>query len=188
MKQNTEEWYLSRKDYIGASEVASVLRRSPWKTRESLLLDKIGWQSDLPNNVAIEHGINSEKWALGVYNYFNWSSFQDKVFVSRDLPWMRASIDGFHEGRAVEIKCPYKFSSFQKLQEKIPNYYMLQMQAQMFCAELEKIDFFVIFDSNNFFTKKVDRNEKTINEIVLECSDFWGEVKKNLKNSVWELQ
>ncbi len=177
-KQNTPEWYDSRKNFIGASEAATVMGISPWKTEYKLWQEKTGLvQPSTYQSPAMKEGSAREKEALDFYNGLTGRSCEDTVFISEDHRFMRASLDGYcvenHVG--VEIKCPQE-KTFEKLAKDIPKYYYAQIQHQMFCAKLKKIDFFVYRDADTFSLKTIEYDEEFCIEMVEKETLFWARV------------
>lgn len=142
LKQNTPEWLEARKKYRTASEAAIVCGVSPFTSKEDFKLIKAGLKTQYYSK-AMQRGHELEdtvrQWAserLGV-------QLEEACFVSGDY---MASLDAYSPeqlsgapcpGVIVEIKAS-KWTYDDIKNGKIPEYYALQMQQQMYCA---KVDF-----------------------------------------------
>ena len=178
MKQNTQEWLESRKSYIGASEASILFDCNPWKNKYQLWQEKTGKKE--PSSFvspAMQNGSDKEKEALEKYNEITSSNCVDTIFIDSDRKFLRASLDGYDKEKlcGVEIKCP-QFKSFENLKKEIPKYYILQMQQQMLCSGLKKIDFFVYLDSENFKLQTVNFDPDLCQELKEKVDSFWKDV------------
>lgn len=179
MKQNTEEWYETRRKYIGASEASIVMGLNPWRTSKSLWEEKTGIKEPSRfENKYMREGTLKEPKALKRYNELTRLACEDKVFVSDDFSFMRASMDGYDTRKrcGVEIKCPQK-KTFEKLSKEIPPYYYAQLQHQMVCSNLKKIDFFVYLDDETYSSTHVDLDEDFAKKMIEKERIFWDHVQ-----------
>lgn len=159
--------------------MSSILELNPWKSKEELFLEKTGQKKiNFETNLAVENGIQKEPIARSFFNQLVNANFKDTVFVSEELNFMRASLDGYDEEKkeGVEIKCPFTDRSFNRLCQDIPNYYYCQLQHQMFCAGLNEIYFFIYKDDKKNYFRIVPRNKNFIGNMKKKCDEFWSRV------------
>lgn len=157
--QRSEEWFLSRKTRITASELGTVLGVNPYSSRNCYWRDKLAVLKNQPDKERksswiSEWGVRYEPVVQNMIrnrfkNYFleqeTDPSFQPETLFEYgmvchpNIPFLGASPDGIlFDGTMVEIKCPptRQIESF----EVVPYYYS-QMQLQMECCELDRVEF-----------------------------------------------
>lgn len=186
--QRSEEWFLSRKMRITASEICSVLGVNPYKSRNLFWREKLSILKNEPEKERVsswisEWGVRYEPIVQNMIKEDHKERLKKKVFecfeakqskesnttllaeeeVKKNqmlmeidsksdeilfeygmvchpvIPFLGASPDGIlYDGTMVEIKCPptRKIEPF----EVVPYYYS-QMQLQMECCQLDRVDF-----------------------------------------------
>tara|TARA_B100001287_G_scaffold255761_2_gene240123 strand:- start:4840 stop:5292 length:453 start_codon:yes stop_codon:yes gene_type:complete len=71
IKQRSDEWYITRKTCLTASDAATALGENPYKKRSSLIKSKAGFYDNIPPDPqmirATEHGIKYEDEAALAY-------------------------------------------------------------------------------------------------------------------------
>ena len=144
------EWLKERKKGIGASEAASVLGLSPWKSNVDLWREKTGRKipDDISNKECVEYGKNAEKYirelfALDYPQYEVIYGGEFDMVYNSERPFIFATLDGRliekETGRKgiLEIKTTNIVRSMQK--EKwwgpdgpcIPDQYYIQVCHQL---------------------------------------------------------
>ncbi|MGA0448015.1 MAG: lambda-exonuclease family protein [Candidatus Phytoplasma pyri] len=170
IKQNSKEWHEHRKNYINASEVASLMGLNPFESKEELIKKKI-FKIKFKTNDAIEHGKKTEKKANLFFSLKMKKNYTPTVFIN-DI--FSASLDGYHNesNSLLEIKCPINKESkswedfFKK--DIIPIYYWVQIQCQIFCSECDKAYFLVYFNDNDYKFIEVIRDDNFIQKMIFE--------------------
>lgn len=177
LEQNTPEWHEWRKEGLGCSDVASICGLNPWGMPLEVYNSKKGLSKPTTSD-AMQRGHDYEAEAL---NVFNRSSHMIPIFkpacaVHNDLPYFRASLDGYNEyfGQGVEIKIPGRSVMFKAKLKQIPIYYQYQIQAEM-CVTESALWFYCCYDPNTFemYTVPVLRDEKIIAHILESVTNFW---------------
>ena len=171
--QQTEDWLKFRQNKIGASDAPVIMGVSPWKTPYELWQEKTGLKVS-EFNFAMQYGIANEERARHEYNRIKGETYCPCVFVSDELPWMMASIDGmnFDRARGVEIKCCGKESHDIAKLGMVPQHYYPQLQHQMFVCGLEEIDYFSFHGSEGIIIC-VSRDNDYIYEMVKKEEEFY---------------
>ena len=132
-------WLEERKNFIGASEVASVMELdTAYESRDDLLTRKILRVDAKVNDFITRKGTNAEPIIQAMYESRQETACKTQVIYSNDkLPYLRATIDAETlEGRIVEFKLVGRVA-FERAQNDgyIPPHHEAQLQAQMFCAK-----------------------------------------------------
>jgi len=94
------EWLANRCSFIGASEAAQSLNLSPWGTAAELFDAKSGRAvaKDISDRPAVRYGVEMEplvrEQAMVELPWLRWEYHQFDILVSREWPWMSATLDG----------------------------------------------------------------------------------------------
>ena len=95
-----QEWLIERQRHIQASDSAAIDGSSPWKTAAELYDEKTGIfpPEDISQKPYIRYGIAVEPLARDMFildcPYFSVEYHQYDILVSREKPWMGATLDG----------------------------------------------------------------------------------------------
>lgn len=142
IEHNTPEWLAFRQTGIGASDAASVLGLSPFKTNVELWEEKVGLRSpeDISDKPQVKYGTEAEAllFQLFALDHPQYRCDQDKrIIYSRGF--MFASLDGelerrstgergIYEGKTAEI---HGHSALKKWDKRVPDYYYAQILHQL---------------------------------------------------------
>jgi putative phage-type endonuclease len=135
--QRSDEWFQLRGNMLTASDLAAALGCNFFKNPETLILEKCGFVKKFEGNEHTERGIRLEPFVRDLYE----KNSQKKVhefglLVHPEHKWLGGSPDGITEdGILIEIKCPKKISN------KVPEYYMPQIQLLLEIIGIEECDF-----------------------------------------------
>ena len=180
LKQGSQEWLDSRKESFNASETPALFECSPWLPRTPIELAHLKYgELIIPKTRAMEDGSKNEEWIREKIVKETGIIFEPLVGVWDEDERFRASFDGIDfEGEYVlEIK--YSKHTYEKLKDgEIPQNYYLQMQHQLLVSEASKVLFAVSDpESKEIEIKEVERDQKTIDEIVKRWIEFEAEFK-----------
>lgn len=189
LKQGSPEWVEFRKSKIGASDAPIIYGVSPWSSPAQLYKEKKGLSIPFVNK-AMQKGIAQESEARVAYMNISGIAVKPIVFVSDEIDYMMASLDGYNPERnkGVEIKNPSNIKVHKMAQEGIiPIYYQVQMCHQlMTMPSLESIDYFSYFKGEEpaLLTYNLD---KELAELLKEHEkEFWSCLQDNIAPSVEE--
>lgn len=112
VKQRSEEWYVTRKSCLTASDAATALGQNPYKKPSELIKSKAGFYSNVspdPQMVrATEHGIKYEDEAAAAYGVMRpdlLPFFELGLIMHSKHPFLGASPDRItKDGILIEIK------------------------------------------------------------------------------------
>ena len=198
-QSSSKAWFDHRKHRITSSNFYSAARNT---VEPSNKLKSMYYTSF--TTTSTRHGIQNENHVLHLYETFLKSKNLDVCvketgfIISKSHPYLGASLDGIvtnnktGEKWGVEIKCPSskfgqdfnnivmsdkKFFLQKKGQQislKKSHQYFYQVQGQMFCADLFRVDFVVWFgDYNPLYTETIFFDELFWSSKVLSGLDFF---------------
>jgi len=161
---------------ITASLVAAICGVDPYVSRQEAWRRILGTAKEKPSNGFQSWGIEHEQDALAAFEVETGFFVKPGRFVTHpNVPWLGASPDGFTSaGCPVEVKCP------NKLHQKIPDHYYLQVLTQMECCE-KGIGYFASWTETGFWWTPVDHDKSYWwNEVYPQLFEFYHEylVKK----------
>jgi len=134
LEQGTNEWHAWRATKVTASDVGAVMGLSPFETAFGLWEKKIGARPPTPDNPAMARGRALEPQAREAWEGWMGAS-APPVCCEHAGGVLAASLDGWcaEKGINLEIKCPGNRTHELVLSGEVPDYYLLQVQAQMAC-------------------------------------------------------
>jgi putative phage-type endonuclease len=179
LKQGSPEWKAQRKEHIGASDISAISGNNPWKNSYNLWEEKTGRKDSDISTEAMRHGSETESIARSIYVEDRGTSLDTPTCESDEWPIARASLDGITEDLSiiVEIKCPTKHDLYDKaLKGNIPDYYLDQIQWQLWVTGAERCDFMVFIDQFNYKVIPVMPDTKYQKNLVTLAKNFWAYV------------
>src|SRR6185503_3402644 len=164
-----------RRNFIGASDAPIIMGVSPWKSPLQLYREKAGINTQQQENRAMARGTHLEDEARKKFESIMLLEMPAKRLFSKTYEWMMASLDGFNDGSrtAVEIKCPGMAAHAMAMKGEIPEYYIPQLQHQMYVAELESIYYFSYMSENNHKIIECMRDDSYIEKMIEKELKFW---------------
>ncbi len=171
IEQGSAKWHALRKTKITATDAASIMGVSPWKTRYQLYHEKISQEYNTFVNDKMKRGIDLEPIARDLFNIQSGFLLIPGIVVDG---WAMASLDGISEdGKTVlEIKCPGEKDHALALQGKIPDYYYPQLQHQMYVTGVQSM-YYYSFDGIDGVSIVVDRDYDYIDKLIKEEYKFY---------------
>lgn len=170
VEQGSSAWLELRQTKITATDTATIMGLNPFKTRQELWLQKLGLKDPEPlNDKMLEGQILEEKARIYINEYLE-TDFKPVVLLSNSHAFMMASLDGMDsKGKILEIKCGAK-SYKQILEGYIPEYYIAQMQKQMYVADASYCRYLCYRSNTQWKELYIDRDEDFIKCMIQqEC-------------------
>ena len=184
-----EQWHKDRLKGLGGSDTPVVLGISPWKSRQELWGEKLGFRQPSETTPAMKRGTVMEPLIAKMYKQVT----NRKLKIIRDIQkhpqydWLIGSfdrvVDDTEKGRGIlEIKAPGLKSYGDIERNGIPQMYYAQIQHYLavsgfewasFCAHNSERWAMVWYD--------LERDEKTIDMIINEDGAFWEMVEKQIE-------
>lgn len=170
--QSSQEWLNWRREKIGASDIAIIMGESPWCTPYVLWKRKLGFTPEQAQNPAMERGKQLEGHVRELVNAQRGADFQPIVLAHAELEWAVASLDGFDEksSEILEIKCPSKKTHEEARSGKVPRHYFLQIQWQLFVADLETCHYVSYLADDDIVSLKVERDDELLVDSILPAA------------------
>jgi len=175
--QGTEEWKEFRKLKIGASDSPIILGISPFCTPLQLYNQKSGLE-EMKVSFAMQKGSDLESEARESIESLNNKKYRPAVFQSLVHDFLICSLDGISEdGEIIEIKCPGENTVRDAFDGKIPEYYRIQVQHQMYVMGCKEAKIYVynksIPDLPLLKEFLIERDESVIQQIMKKGKEFY---------------
>jgi len=192
VEQGSAEWIACRLGKITSSRISDILAKGkgdkPSVTRKNymyqLLLERLtGEMADHYSSPEMQRGLEKEQSAADAYEAETYSIVTKcGFFESPDGVMSGSSPDRLvGDDGLIEIKNPNTSTHIEtKMSGDIKREYILQMQHQMYCSGRKWVDF-VSYDDRlpinlRLFIKRIDRDEKMIEEILSEVKLFLSDL------------
>ncbi len=177
MKQNTQEWLDFRRDKIGASDAAAIMKISPWQTPYQLWENKL-FGKDKEQTSAMKRGSYYEEEARGAFEKEMNLSVMPKVIVSSEREWQMASLDGvtFDGTVFTEIKVPTNKDAHELAKKGvIADHYNVQMQHQFSTDKSLQHGFFCSYwaDTKEVAIVEIRKDDSLIDQMLEEEEKFY---------------
>ena len=179
------DWLKKRFNGIGASESASVLGVSKWKSVLELYYEKVQKKTFGDTNSSIMRAGNFLepsilKWFEADTGVKTTHNKDKKIYTNADRPHIFCTPDGFTIHNGDDGFCEAKLSPYGKMHgmwdDGIPLIYQIQLQHQMLCGELDMI-YFAALINDTLMTEEVYRNDRFIKSLVSKLDEFWERVQ-----------
>ena len=176
--QGTNEWLQWRSRGVGASDVAALFGKSPYKTKRDLWVEKAGLcEPDEPDDESkafiMRKGHEIEAEIREMFLKSTGVDLEPACF-ERDVIF-RASLDGYEQKTGVlEAKLVGRETLKKAAQGEIPEHHRIQIQAQLFTAEADKAFWGGKAPKvKDGVVVEIGRDEKLISQIKVEVEVFW---------------
>lgn len=183
LEQGSEDWLLWRNRGLGSSDIGILLGFDQWKDEEELFKEKTNQvKSSFKGNPATERGQRLEPCVRAEWELTVDKDFPPATFIHRAYPFMKASLDGWHEPSKtiIEIKCPNKKSHAEAIAGRVPDYYYPQVQHLLLVAEGLHLDY-LSFDGVKIVPVPVKPDLTYQKQILEKATAFWARVEEYLK-------
>lgn len=182
LNQNSPEWHEFRKRHIGASDIASIMGVSPYKTCYELYLEKTSLFIDesAPSSAMME-GQKREPEIRQWFEQETGIALMPQVIESVEFPWLSASLDGISLDGDVFVEI--KFNNYENHHlaggGKLIEHHMLQMQHQfgVLGHEAKRKGYYVSHHKGENIIVEVKADERIWDEIVEKGKEFWEMVQ-----------
>ena len=185
--QRSHAWYEIRESSIGGSEIACVLGMNPFKTMDSLLLDKLGVGQKFTGNIATRWGTLFEHvTALWVKTIMHFETDLIEIgSIEGSIKGQRYSPDGLAVVRNINGTYSYILFEFKSplnsLPTKtIPKHYVPQVQTGL--LTIPEADHAIFVNNSYRKCELKDLNFTTNYDFEFHSSDF-KKLKYGLKNT-----
>lgn len=179
-----------RKEYIGGSDIASVMNMSRWKTPLQLWAEKVGLiePKDLSDNEAVELGTELEDFVAKKFERKTGMKVRRPPvtsYISKTEPWMRCQVDRLivneKDYHGVDALLEVKTCSMWKLKEwdgeSIPQEYILQVLWQLMITKRQVGWIACLIGGQKFVYKEIKADEEMFQKMIAHATSFWQMVK-----------
>lgn len=199
--QKSKQWLEQRKNKLTSSDSATALDINPYQPQFELLLKKCGYGPEFTGSESTFHGEKYETEAIqkyeklfgkinyefGLINYIDINPIRKKIYdFNYDLSFLAGSPDGISVDKRtgdlvmLEVKCPLR----RKLKYGYcPDYYMSQVQLNMFILDIDKADYIEYIPLNTYTFRN---NEPKMNVVRIYRDDEWIRINIPKLISFWE--
>lgn len=184
-EQRSPEWLALRENLLTASDVASAIGKNRYEKPDDLLRKKV-LKVPWAGNAATEHGTRLEPVAREMYDAKTGRKTHEIGLVQHPkYPFLGGSPDGITEdGILVEIKCPLT----RKIEDKVPDHYMPQIQLLLEILDFELCDFVQYRPDETFMITRVTRDRTWFEKALGPMQQFWDRVERARKFGLCEVE
>jgi predicted phage-related endonuclease len=183
--QGTEEWLQARCGIVTASEMSSVLAKGQGKSRASYMYKLIGERitgepTPSYSNAHMERGHEHEPIARGLYEDATDYLVREVGFITDH--GVGFSPDGLvDDDGLVEIKSKLAHIQAEVLDHgKVPTEHVKQIQTGLWVSGRKWLDFVSYCPGMPLFIKRMERDEKLIEEMKEAVTLFYAELEIKL--------
>ena len=177
---------MSRRDYIGGSDIAAVMGVSRWKTPLQLWAEKTGAvePEDISQKEYVEMGHELEETVARLFTKRTGKKVRraPKNYTSKDYEFMRCQVDRLVEGtdELLEAKTASLWKEKEWEGEEIPIEYILQVQWQLMITGRAVAHIAVLIGGQKFVYKQLAADFELFDKMEQAAIIFWNMVKENI--------
>jgi putative phage-type endonuclease len=183
-----ENWLEIRKQGLGGSDIASIMKQSPWSTPLDVYYDKMGMSEPIPDNPRMKAGRFLEGAVADLFedNHPEMKVRKDtRMRVHHKHNFLYANTDRLlqdEDGKlgVLEIKTTSSFYA-KTWEESIPYQYYCQLQHYLNVMGYDYGYVAILIDGYDYADYYYERDDKLIAEIEAEAIKFW---KQNVLKGV----
>lgn len=180
--QGTSEWHEWRRKGIGASDVAALFGKSPYKTKRDLFFEKagLGEPDDEDRSYIFRKGHEAEAAIRKLFSKHTKIEISPACFEKEEK--FLCSLDGHEKGLGIlEAKLVGKEAlSKAQAQGQIPEHHWIQVQAQLHGSDSDKAYWGGMAPKiKDGVVVEIGRDEKFIKCIREEVGEFYEMLDKN---------
>jgi len=182
--QGSDSWKAARRGRIGGSDIAVIMRISPYKTRLALWEEKTGRvvAPNIGNLPHVQRGIRAEPIARDIIEKRHQVSYTTPVLVHPEHDWAVASLDGLCDDHTLEIKTMSLEKHLDVRDGVVPDYYVAQVLWGLMIANRER-GLFASYrpEDKSLYETWIERDRKWEVEATVKASDFINWVRSDTK-------
>jgi putative phage-type endonuclease len=184
LEQGSTEWKSARSKRLGGSEIASVLRISPYKNRYQLWEEKTGRVAakDISKMPHVQRGIKAEAIARSMLERRHQVKYSSPVVVHPHHQWAVASLDGLCSSHTLEIKTMGLEKHLDVRDGFVPDYYKVQVLWGLMITN-QKRGLFASYrpEDNSLYEVWIDRDKAWEEEVFPLAEQFMEWVFKDIE-------
>jgi len=175
---------------ITASDVASAIGDNHYESPDAFVRKKV-LKTKWAGNAATAHGTLLEPMVRDMYDQrFGKKTTEIGLVQHPKYPFIGGSADGItDDGILLEIKCPLT----RKIEDKVPKYYMPQIQLLLEILDFEDCDFVQYKPAEGnvpeqFMVTRVKRDMSWFDKNLAKMQAIWDKIVKGRENGLCEIQ
>jgi putative phage-type endonuclease len=178
--KNKQEWLRERKNYIGGTDLASIVGLSPYRTALDVYLDKTSDNITEESSPAMRWGnlledvVAKEYAKVTGYNL----EIEPNVLYHHEYKFLGANIDRWADNKKHVLEC--KTAGFTRGKEwgeegtdQIPESYLVQVAFYAVICDVPKVDIAVLIGGQNFRIYTYARNRELEDKLIKIACNFW---------------
>lgn len=170
IEQGSSAWLSLRRTKVTATDVACLVGVG-FETPYQRWLKKVSGE-EVEVNADMQRGKDLEPEARAEAERLFQMPFYPEVHLSDESPWAMASLDGVSpSGKLIEIKCPRQKGHEMARLGLIPDYYMPQLQWQMYVMKACNVHYLSYFEGELIHIL-VHRDQAYIDELLGKSEEF----------------
>lgn len=183
----TDAWHAWRRAGIGSSDAAAACGRSPYRTRHSLWLEKVGLIPPAEETEEMEWGHHLESVVADVFEQKTGLYVVNRQGMLQHpaRPWQRSTIDGEvvehpDDQEAVSLyegKCTDNRDG--SWNQGVPEHIQIQVQHQMMVAGIDHAKVVVLYHGNRLRWYDIPADPRAQRAILTLEQSFWRRVQEN---------
>ena len=177
---NKQEWLKERKNYLGGTDLASVVGLSQYRTALDVYLDKTSDNITEETSPAMRWGnlledvVAKEYAEVTGYNL----EIEPNVLYHPEYKFLGANIDRWADNKKHVLEC--KTAGFTKTKEwgdegtdHIPESYLVQVALYAAICDVPKVDIAVLIGGQDFRIYTYARNKELEDKLIKIACNFW---------------
>ena len=179
---NVKEDIENRVDYIGGSDIGTIMGENPWKSAYTLWAEKTGLvqPDDISDNEAVWWGTHEEDLVALRFTMKTGIKVRKSNYAygCEEIPYIKGHVDRLATKGKIGLECKTT-SSWNKTNYKegeLPPMHWYQVQFYMFLTGYDTW-YVATKRDNQFHITKVNRDDEAIERMLDACKDFWNHVK-----------
>ena len=172
----------NRKDYIGGSDIGTIMGVNQWKSPYTLWAEKTGLitPEDISDKDAVWFGVMEEdivakRFMMKTELKVKKSNF---AYGCEEYPYLKGHVDRIaSKGKwGLEIKTTSSWNKTNYDEGEIPEAHYWQCMFYMFLTGWD-IWYLATKRDNRFYITKIARDEEAIERMLSACEEFWNHVQ-----------
>ena len=184
--KDRDEWLRAREEGIGASEVASVVGLSPWKSAFELWLLKtkqVAAPTEETDAQRMGHYLErvvADIWEEETGGKYIRSSAKDIIYQDATHPWRKCTPDRIayefgEDGKKRKVLLEIKTSQSDFDPDNLPVHYLCQTQFQMFITGIHVCYLCWLVRGLSYGHARIEYDPEFANWLVENVDKFWNE-------------
>ena len=179
-RESREDWLKLRKDYIGGSDVSSVVGANLYQSAYALWCEKRGITPEFEGNERTRVGTFLEDYVAQRFEEETGKKVRrsNYSYVNDDYPWALADVDRMVVGEdaILECKTTSELNAKQYQHGDYPDRFFWQVQHYMAVLNKQTAYLAVLIGNSDFKWFTIERNDAEIEAMMQYEKEFWEQV------------